>query len=174
MMNLGRFWRRTPDASAIGALRRRRAFRRTRAFPRERRRSWGNEGVGEHVRTRFHAGLLALLKLRVVRIPAPNEEKLVSSAGPVLKERASFERTLFRNTIQPFDLMSRRHPLFVDQSLQSFIRGSCDVPASSRRQFLEKRSYFFFFATLRVFFAVFFTALFAFFAFLAFLAMLPS
>jgi hypothetical protein len=55
-----------------------------------------------------------------------------------------------------------------------FIRGSCDVPASSRRQFLEKRSYFFFLATLRVFFAVFFTALFAFFAFLAFLAMLPS
>ena len=55
----------------------------------------GNEGVGEHVRTRFHAGLLALLKLRVVRIPAPNEEKLVSSAGPALKERASFERTLF-------------------------------------------------------------------------------
>src|SRR6266850_2005557 len=134
MMNLGRFWRRTPDASAIGALRRRRAFRRTRAFPRERGRSWGNEGVGEHVRTRFHAGLLALLKLRVVRIPAPNEEKLVSSAGPVLKERASFERTLFRNTIQPFDLMSRRHPLFVDQSLQTFIRGSNDVPASSRRQ----------------------------------------
>jgi hypothetical protein len=35
-------------------------------------------------------------------------------------------------------------------------------------------SYFFFLATLRVFFAVFFTALFAFFAFLAFLAMLPS
>jgi hypothetical protein len=34
--------------------------------------------------------------------------------------------------------------------------------------------YFFFLATLRVFFAVFFTALFAFFAFLAFLAMLPS
>src|SRR6267142_5847792 len=107
----------------------------------ERRRSrgnegvpGGNEGVGEHVRTRFHAGLLAPLKLRVVRIPAPNEEKLVSSAGPVLKERASFERTLFRNTIQPFDLMSRRHPLFVDQSLQTFIRGSNDVPASSRRQ----------------------------------------
>ena len=35
-------------------------------------------------------------------------------------------------------------------------------------------SYFFFFATLRVFFAVFFTALFAFFAFLAFFAILPS
>jgi hypothetical protein len=29
------------------------------------------------------------------RIPAPNEEKPVSSAGSVLKERASFERTLF-------------------------------------------------------------------------------
>jgi hypothetical protein len=38
----------------------------------------------------------------------------------------------------------------------------------------QKRDYFFFLATLRVFFAVFFTALFAFFAFLAFLAMLPS
>lgn len=34
--------------------------------------------------------------------------------------------------------------------------------------------HFFFLATLRVFLAVFFTALFAFFAFLAFLAMLPS
>ena len=33
---------------------------------------------------------------------------------------------------------------------------------------------YFFFETLRVFFAVFFTALFAFFAFFAFLAMLPS
>lgn len=38
----------------------------------------------------------------------------------------------------------------------------------------RSRSYFFFLATLRVFFAVFFTALFAFFAFFAFLAMLPS
>ena len=117
---------------------------------------------------------LAPVKLRVVKDTRTERRKPVSSAGPVLKERASFERTLFRNTIQPFDLMSRRHPLFVDQSLQTFIRGSCDVPASSRRQFLEKRSYFFFFATLRVFFAVFFTALFAFFAFFAFLAMLPS
>jgi hypothetical protein len=36
-----------------------------------------------------------------------------------------------------------------------------------------KRDHFFL-ATLRVFFAVFFTALFAFFAFFAFLAMLPS
>ena len=38
----------------------------------------------------------------------------------------------------------------------------------------KKRTYFFFLATLRVFFAVFFTALFAFFAFLAFFAILPS
>jgi hypothetical protein len=47
------------------------------------------------------------------------------------------------------------------------------VPASSRRQFSQSEIYFFF-LTRRVFFAVFFTALFAFFAFLAFLAMLPS
>jgi hypothetical protein len=40
--------------------------------------------------------------------------------------------------------------------------------------FSEVKIHFFFLATLRVFFAVFFTALFAFFAFLAFLAMLPS
>ena len=83
-------------------------------------------------------------------------------------------RELIDTTNRPPDLMSRRHPLFVDQSLQIFIQGSSDVPASSRRQFLKKRIYFFFLATLRVFFAVFFTALFAFFAFLAFLAMLPS
>ena len=48
------------------------------------------------------------------------------------------------------------------------------MPASNRRHLLEDETYFFFFATLRVFFAVFFTALFAFFAFLAFLAIVPS
>ena len=48
------------------------------------------------------------------------------------------------------------------------------MPASSRRQFLRSEIYFFFLATLRVFFAVFFTALFAFFAFFAFLAIVPS
>ena len=42
-----------------------------------------------------------------------------------------------------------------------------------RRHPLKGESYFFL-DTLRVFFAVFFTALFAFFAFFAFLAMLPS
>ena len=106
---------------------------------------------------------------------APNEENLF-----LLPDRF-WKSELSRKSIQPFDLMSRRHPLsstrafrvmFAPRSKPS--EGSCDVPASSRRQFLEKRSYFFFLATLRVFFAVFFTALFAFFAFLAFLAMLPS
>jgi hypothetical protein len=48
-----------------------------------------------------------------------------------------------------------------------------DAPAS-KLPAIFKRAYFFFFATLRVFFAVFFTALFAFFAFLAFLAIVPS
>ena len=47
------------------------------------------------------------------------------------------------------------------------------MPAARAGNF-RSRSYFFFFATLRVFFAVLFTALFAFFAFFAFLAMLPS
>lgn len=48
------------------------------------------------------------------------------------------------------------------------------LPASICRQFHKATPYFFFLATLRVFFAVFFTADFAFFAFFAFLAMLPS
>ena len=41
---------RTPEARAIGALRLKRAFRGTNSFQE-------NEGVGEHVRTRSHAGL---------------------------------------------------------------------------------------------------------------------
>jgi len=136
----------------------------------------GNEGVGEHVRTRFHLGIRSPVKLRTSEIRT-ERRKLVSSAGPV------FEKSeLFENTIQPFDLMSRRHPLSSTRAIRFGIRfkeanrrdGSCDVPASSRRQFLRSEIYFFFLATLRVFFAVFFTALFAFFAFLAFLAMLPS
>ena len=120
-----------------------------------------------------------------LRIPAPNEEQLVSSAGPVLEARTSFERTDFRNTIQPFDLMSRRHPLSSTRAFKLSSRGdfhlgrfSPQARVTCRHQAAgnswKKRSYFFFFATLRVFFAVFFTALFAFFAFLAFLAMLPS
>jgi hypothetical protein len=51
-----------PDAlaSAIGALQRKLAFRGM-STPRR------NEGVGEHVRTRFHSGLLAPVKLRIVK-----------------------------------------------------------------------------------------------------------
>ena len=141
-------------------------FRGTGDVPGNARRPRGNEGVGEHVRTRFQSGLgpgeIAEQRFRTER------RKPVSSAGPVWKSEP------FRKSIQPFDLMSRRHPLFVNQSLQTFIRGSNDVPASSRRHSFRSEIYFFFLATLRVFFAVFFTALFAFFAFLAFLAMLPS
>jgi hypothetical protein len=113
---------------------------------------------------------IADLKIRTER------RKLVSSAGPFFRRSELPDRT-----IQPFDLMSRRHPLSSTRAVfQNPLReanrpeGSCDVPASSRRQFFRSEIYFFFLATLRVFFAVFFTALFAFFAFLAFLAMLPS
>jgi hypothetical protein len=59
-------------------------------------------------------------------------------------------------------------------NLRSSLSAPNDVPAIKPPAFRSRRAYFFFFATLRVFFAVFFTALFAFFAFFAFLAMLPS
>jgi hypothetical protein len=36
---------------------------------------WRNEGVGEHVRTRFHLGLESPVKLRIIG-SAPNEENL--------------------------------------------------------------------------------------------------
>jgi hypothetical protein len=97
--------------------------------------------------------------------------------------RTDFRRRERRQgSIQPFDLMSRRHPLSsvgLSEAAASLRGGSSfelqrragiKPPASSSG---EER-YFFFFATLRVFFAVFFTALFAFLAFFAFLAMLPS
>jgi hypothetical protein len=114
-------------------------------------------------------------KLRILG-SAPNEENLF-----LLPDRFSIEPEPFESSIQPFDLMSRRHPLSSTRAIRfnqlrkaDCPEGSCDVPASSRRQFFRSEIYFFFLATLRVFFAVFFTALFAFFAFLAFLAMLPS
>src|SRR5262245_17569805 len=44
---------------------------------------------------------LAPVKLRVVKDTRTERRKPVSSAGPVLKERASFEERSFRNTIQP-------------------------------------------------------------------------
>jgi hypothetical protein len=95
----------------------------------------GNEGVGEHVRTRFHLGLkiageIADRKIRTER------RKLISSAGPVFE--------LIERSIQPFDLMSRRHPLsstravrFICFEKQIVSEGSRDVPASSRRQFSQ-------------------------------------
>ena len=73
-----RLQRRTPDARAVGALQRKWAFRGTN-------RPRGNEGVGEHVRTRFHIGL-GPVKLRVVKDTRTERRKPVSSAGPVLKE----------------------------------------------------------------------------------------
>ena len=80
---------------------------------------------------------------------------------------------LGKNDDPTVDLMSRRHPLssIRASNLDQSALMTCRLPGSRQ---LQKRSYFFFFATLRVFFAVFFTALFAFFAFFAFLAMLPS
>jgi hypothetical protein len=54
-----------------------------------------NEGVGEHVRTRFHFGALGPVKLRG-KDTRTERRKPVPSAGPVLKERTLLleERTL--------------------------------------------------------------------------------
>ena len=144
----------------------------TRGAPGNEDRS-GERGRRRTRQDQISAGPCGPVKLRS-KDSAPNEESLF-----LLPDRF-WKSELSRKSIQPFDLMSRRHPLSSTRAIRVMFaqrskpsEGSCDVPASSRRQFLEKRSYFFL-ATLRVFFAVFFTALFAFFAFLAFLAMLPS
>jgi hypothetical protein len=47
----------------------------------------GNEGVGEHVRTRFRSGLEGPVKLRISEKIRTERRKPVSSAGPALKER---------------------------------------------------------------------------------------
>ncbi len=149
---------------------------RTRNRQTPNARAFRNEGVGEHVRTRFHVEPEGPVKLR-------------SSEDPHRTKKTSFFcRTGFRwsvelveRSIQPFDLMSRRHPLSSTRAAWIGIsfekRNVREARVTCRHQvagnFLSE-SYFFFLATLRVFFAVFFTALFAFFAFLAFLAMLPS
>ena len=117
------------------------------------------------------------VKLRVVKDTRTERRKPVSSAGPVFERANSLERS-----IQPFDLMSRRHPLSpIEPSELKSASPKQIVPKAlmtCRHQaagnFSEAKIHFFFLATLRVFFAVFFTALFAFFAFFAFLAMLPS
>ena len=99
-----------------------------------------NEGVGEHVRTRFHLGKRSPVKLRTLEIRT-ERRKLVSSAGPVFERANSPERS-----IQPFDLMSRRHPLSSIRApiktgfeKQIVLKALDDVPASSRRQFYQAR-----------------------------------
>ena len=104
-----------------------------------------NEGVGEHVRTRFHQGEKdRLVKLRTSNDrSAPNEESLF-----LLRDRLR-RRERHKSSIQPFDLMSRRHPL---SSVGAFMRigicsfrgeptrkGSNDVPASSSRRCSQAR-----------------------------------
>jgi hypothetical protein len=100
-------------------------------------RRW-NEGVGEHVRTRFHFGREATREIaEPVRATAPNEENWF-----LLPDRALTSK-LAKDDDPTVDLMSRRHPL-------SSIRAPCsrsalpeanpisagadDVPASKSRQ----------------------------------------
>jgi hypothetical protein len=67
-------------------------------------RRQGNEGVGEHVRTKSQpeksAGEIADLWIRT------DEENFF-----LLPRRFSSERAPSKITVQPFGLMSRRHPL---------------------------------------------------------------
>ena len=123
----------------------------------------GNEGVGEHVRTRFQTGRSS------GETAAPPKGK-----DPHRTKKPGFFYWTNSMTVQPLDLMSRRHPLsstgalwFVPSAPMTCRQRS--PPASSK-----SGETYFFLATLRVFFAVFFTALFAFFAFFAFLAIVPS
>src|ERR1700682_4028052 len=67
------------------------------------------------------AGEIADLKIRTER------RKLVSSAGPVFVRANSFE-----NAIQPFDLMSRRHPLSSTEP--------SDVKSAVRKQIVSEGS----------------------------------
>ncbi len=74
-------------------------------------RPGGDEGVGEHVRTRSHrpGSRRWNCGLQTVRT---ERRKLVSSAGPA----SIGAGRLSQSSIQPFDLMSRRHPLCVARS----------------------------------------------------------
>jgi hypothetical protein len=106
---------------------------------------------------------------------APNEENWF-----LLPDRFSRERALRKDDPAVWPDVSPT-PSFVDQSRRggnrfekrNVLKARLTCRHQAAGNFLSE-SYFFFLATLRVFFAVFFTALFAFFAFLAFLAMLPS
>jgi len=105
-------------------------------------------------------GLMMSIRERGNAESAPCAMNLRTRDPHRAKETRFSCRTGFRSSARKFDPAD-----WPDLSPTSY------VPASSRRQFSQTRTYFFFFATLRVFFAVFFTALFA---FLAFLAMLTS
>ena len=100
---------------------------------------------GERGRRRTRQDQISLgqrspVKLRTLAIRT-ERRKLISSAGTVFERANSAERS-----IQPFDLMSRRHPL---SSIRAPIKTGFekqivhkaldDVPASSRRQFYQAR-----------------------------------
>jgi hypothetical protein len=118
----------------VGDLGRSAAQLRRRRQERGRRRTRQDQiSLGPQDHSGFKtAGKIADHEIRTER------RKPVSSAGPVFERANSLERT-----IQPFDLMSRRHPLssMEPPELEFASReanrseGSKDVPASSRRQF---------------------------------------
>jgi hypothetical protein len=102
-------------------------------------------GSGERGRRRTRQDQISLRALGPDEIAdqrsAPNEENLF-----LLPDRFS-KSGLSERTIQPFDLMSRRHPLSstraswigISFEKRNVLQGSCDVPASSRRQFLKRK-----------------------------------
>jgi len=98
-----------------------------------------NKGVGEHVRTRFHSGKERRVKLRT-RDPHRSKKTCF-----FCRTGFRYSARLFESSIRPFDLMSRRHPLCrlelsdFTSALWEQIECSCDVPASSRRQFSQTR-----------------------------------
>jgi hypothetical protein len=116
-------------------------------------------------------GLKIAGEIAELRGSAPNEENWFllpdrfssSSKGRSSRLTWCLADTLFRRP-EPSDLISFEKQIV----LKALV--TCRHQAAGN---FWKRDYFFF-LTRRVFFAVFFTALFAFFAFLAFLAMLPS
>ena len=74
-----------------------------------------NEGVGEHVRTSFHVGPKATCEIaEPLTENRTNEENLF-----LLPDRFSRDE----NSIQPFDLMSRRHPLSSTRAPSDFYPG---------------------------------------------------
>ena len=74
-------------------------------------RGTGNEGVGEHVRTRFHLRLASRSGLEAGEIADRKDPHRTKKTCFFCRADLREERTLFENAIQPFDLMSRRHPL---------------------------------------------------------------